>query len=168
MHIERKYLYPIQSPGISPLYLLQSPAFPHSIYFNPRHFPALFISIPGISPLYLLQSPAFPRSIYLNPRHFPTLFTSIPGISPLYLLQSPAFSRYIYFNPRHFRVFLKANFLLLLNFAFWLQSHLILKRLIIYIYFTGKLREFYVTESFQDQFCLQNIQSAGMVEETRG
>ena len=31
--------------------------------------------------------------------------------------------------------------------------------IIIYNYFTGKLREFYFTKGSQDQFCLQNIQS---------
>ena len=47
--------------------------------------------------------------------------------------------------------------------------------IIIYNYFTGKLREFYFTKGSQDQFCLQNIQSAArdvlwtkLVEGTRG
>ena len=31
--------------------------------------------------------------------------------------------------------------------------------IIIYNYFTGKLREFYFTKGSQDQFCLQNNQS---------
>ena len=31
---------------------------------------------------------------------------------------------------------------------------------IIYNYFTGKLRKFYLTKGSQDQFCLQNIQSS--------
>ena len=37
-------------------------------------------------------------------------------------------------------------------------------KMIIYNYFTGKLREFYFTKGSQDQFCLQNIKSEG----TRG
>jgi len=32
--------------------------------------------------------------------------------------------------------------------------------LVIYEYFTGKLREFYSTKGSQDQFCRKNIQSA--------
>ena len=36
-----------------------------------------------------------------------------------------------------------------------------------YNYFTEKFREFYFTKGSQDQFCLQNIQSAA-TEETRG
>ena len=39
--------------------------------------------------------------------------------------------------------------------------------IIIYNYFTGKLREFYFTKGSQDQFCLQNIQTK-LVEGTRG
>ena len=32
--------------------------------------------------------------------------------------------------------------------------------LVIYKYFTGKLKEFYFIKGSKDQFCLQNIQSA--------
>ena len=35
--------------------------------------------------------------------------------------------------------------------------------IIIYNYFTGKLGEFYFTKGSQDQFCLQNIQSADKI-----
>ena len=35
-----------------------------------------------------------------------------------------------------------------------------MENIILYNYFTGKLRESYFIKGSQDQFCLQNIQSA--------
>ena len=69
----------------------------------------------------------------------------------------------IYFSQIHFsNSELRYQRISFISFAFLNYAFIV-----IYNYFTGKLRELYFTKGSQDQFCLQNIQTK-LVEETRG